>query len=76
MTKSMSSVSSGADATPAADPAATPRGEDGDELQISEEMEPSLERTKGATGGGLRKRRLLRNAVQWCRKISWVYEGI
>ena len=60
VTKSMTSVSGSdnADAT-AADPASTPGGEEGGggELQMSEEMEPSPERTEGVAGGGLRQRR-------------------
>ena len=59
VTKSMTSVSGSdnAEAT-AADPASTPGGEEGGggELQMSEEMEPSPERTEGAAGG-LRQRR-------------------
>ena len=38
----------------AADDDATPR-DDGNELQMSKEMEPSLERTKGATLGMVRR---------------------
>ena len=72
VTKSMTSVSgsdnAGSDATPA-DPASAPGGEEGGgELQMSEEMEPSPEQTKGAAGG-LRQRRQLRRTVDGYEEV-------